>query len=318
MKRMWLVRNTWFVLLAVVIIAGLGLFMITYQVQYNELAVVTTFGRATDESVRSGPGGDDGLHWKWPVPIQAVRHYDARVQLFEDQLEQFQTHDEKSIIVQLYLAWRVDDPLSFFRTLQNFEQARTQLRSLLRDARSQIGKFDFDELTNTDPARLKLAQAELDMRDAIAQKVADQGYGVKIEAVGVKRIILPNETAQKVFATMRSIRTRMAQDARSEGDAQAQTITSKAISDSQRILAFADRRAQDIRGKGDEGAAKHFEPFSVEPDLAIFLDEMKTLKETLAINSTFVVTMDTYPFMRLKDPGVDDAVARDDSQTPSR
>ena len=318
MKRMWLVRNIWLVLLAVVILGGLGLFMITYQVQYDELAVVTTFGKATDESVRSGPDGDDGLHWKWPIPIQSVRHYDARVQLFEDQFEEFQIKDKKVVIVQLYLAWRVDDPLSFYRTLQNFEEARAQLKSLLRDARSQIGKYNFDQLTNTDPAKLKLAQAELDMRDAVAGKVADQGYGVKIEAVGVKRIILPNETAQKVFATMRTIRTRMAQGARSEGDAQAQTITNKARSDSQRILAFAQRRAQDIRAEGDEEAAKYYGQFNEEPELAIFLDEMKTLKETLAINATFVLTMRTYPFMRVKDPGGADAVTRDDSDSSGR
>lgn len=310
-------KNLWIVLLAIVIVVGLALFMITYQVQYNELAVVTTFGKATAESVRSGSDGDDGLHWKWPIPIQSVRRYDARVQLFEDQLEQVQTRDGQAIIVQLYLAWRVEDPLSFFRTLQNFEQAQAELRSLLRDTRS-IGLYTFDELTNADPSRLKLAQAELDMRDAVAQKVADQSYGVKIEAVGVKRIILPNETAQKVFATMRTIRTRMAQGARSEGDAQAQTITNKARSDSQRILAFAQRRAQDIRAEGDEEAAKYYGQFNEEPELAIFLDEMKTLKETLAINATFVLTMRTYPFMRVKDPGGADAVTRDDSDSSGR
>ncbi len=53
--------------------------MVAFQVRFNESAVVTTFGRATENSVLNAPdanGSGVGLTVKPPWPIQDVNRYD--------------------------------------------------------------------------------------------------------------------------------------------------------------------------------------------------------------------------------------------------
>ncbi|MDN4603926.1 MULTISPECIES: FtsH protease activity modulator HflK, partial [Paenibacillus] len=56
--------------LVFVLLGGFLLFNSTYTVQEKEVAVVTTFGKVTNESTQ-------GLHLKWPWPIQSVEKVDA-------------------------------------------------------------------------------------------------------------------------------------------------------------------------------------------------------------------------------------------------
>ena len=58
------------------IIVILVLYMITYQVRFNEVAVVRTFGEITPPDPQTHQSDDvitePGLKWKWPWPIQRV------------------------------------------------------------------------------------------------------------------------------------------------------------------------------------------------------------------------------------------------------
>ena len=72
-------RNT----LTLVIGGLLGLIflalVLTYQVRISEVAVVTTFGKPTEQI--SEPG-QYRPYFKWPWPIQQVHKFDQRVQNF--------------------------------------------------------------------------------------------------------------------------------------------------------------------------------------------------------------------------------------------
>jgi membrane protease subunit HflC len=218
------------------------------------------------------------------------------VQILEDQPEQQQTKDAFSVIVNSYLAWRIARPLDFFRALQNEPAAEAQLLSRLRDAKSIIGEYTFDELTNPDQQKLKLQQIEQGILKRLQDQIDVQKYGIKIEAVGIKRIALPEEVTKKVFARMRATRERLAQRARSEGDAVANGIRSQAQSSADRILAFAKLRAEAIRGEGDLAAAKYYEVFRQNPSFAAYRLQVETLKQTLQHNTTFLLDTQTPPF----------------------
>jgi rod shape determining protein RodA len=60
-----------------------------------------------------------------------------------------------------------------------------------------------------------------------------------------------------------------------------------------RILAFAERRAQTIRSQGDREAAKEYESFAKNEDFAIFLRKVEALKKMLDHNTTFVLSADS-------------------------
>ena len=277
-------------LIGLVVLVVLLANMVTYRVRYNEIVIVTTFGAAKASSVKVGDGERGGLYFRWPWPIEEVaRVYDARVHVLEDRPEEQQTLDKQNIIVNTYVAWKIEDPLAFFRTLNTVDQAERQLRDRLRDARAQIGKYTFNDLTNVTAEVNKLAEAEDLMLQRMQEETSRQAYGVKIESVGIKGVQLAESVSEKVFAVMRSTRLRLAQRARSEGDAAASDLRAKAKSAEKRILAFAERRAADIRAEGEAAAAEYYTKYRGNEELALLLRKLEGLKASFLKNTTFIL-----------------------------
>lgn len=290
-------KNKTSFLFAVAILLVLLAYSAVYQVRFTQTAVVTTFGKADEQTATrnaSADADDSGLYFKWPWPIQEVRLFDKRTQMLEDRLEEQQTRDQKLVVVNAYLAWRITEPLNFFRSLQDVEKAESHLGARLRDCRSVIGDYTLDDLTNTDPAKLKIAEVEQAILKKLTDDLKPQGrstlpLGLMIQSVGIKRIILPAPVTERVFEHMKATRQRLAQNARSEGEAKAADITARANSSREMILAFAERQAQVIRSRGDQAASEYYPVFKQDETLAIFLREMDTARAILPHNSTFFI-----------------------------
>ena len=62
-----------------------------------------------------------------------------------------------------------------------------------------------------------------------------------------------------------------------------------------RILAFANRRAEAIKTEGKVEARSYYEVFKKNEDLAILMAELDALEEILANNTTFVFQSETVP-----------------------
>jgi membrane protease subunit HflC len=282
-------KNSFTMLVGGAITLALLAYTFLYQVRYDQVAVRTTFDKADAASVQNTPG----LKWRLPWPIHKVTHYSKRLQLLEDKLEELQTADGKSVIVRTYLTWRIANPFDFYVTLKDPAEAARQLSSRLREIRGIISRYRLDELVNIDPARLKLAAIEDEAKAALQKSLAASGYGLEVESVGIYRIVLPEATTEKIFETMIKTRERLAENALQEGQAQASAIRSEATSARDRILAFAERRAQTIRSQGDREAAKEYESFAKNEDFAIFLRKVEALKKMLDHNTTFVLSADS-------------------------
>ena len=294
-------KNSFTILLGTIITLSLLSYMFLYQVRYDQVAVRTTFDRADDGSVQDTPG----LKWRLPWPVHKVTHYSKRLQLLEDTVEEIQTADGKSVIVKTYLTWRIVNPLDFYVTLKGPAEAQRQLSSRLREIRGLISRYRLDELVNLDRDSLKLGEIEDLAKQTLETSLVDSGYGLKVESVGIYKIVLPEATTQKVFETMITTRERLSENALQEGQAQASAIRSEAESARERILAFAERRAQTIRSKGDREASKEYQSFAANEDFAIFLRKVEALKKMLDHNTTFVLSADTLGILDWfnRDPG---------------
>lgn len=282
-------KNSFIILVGTALVGLLLAHMFLYQVRYDQVAVRTTFDKADAASVQESPG----LKWRWPWPINKVALYSKRLQVLEDKIEELQTADGKSVIVRTYLTWRIADPLSFYVTLKDPAEANRQLSSRLREIRGLISRYQFDELVNVDREKLKLADIERQAADALGAALEQAGYGIRVESVGIHKIILPESTTQKVFETMIAARERLAENALQEGQAQASAIRSEATSARERILAFAERKAQAIRSQGDREAAVQYESFAKNEEFAIFLRKIEALRKMLDHNTTFVLSADS-------------------------
>lgn len=282
-------KNSFLILVGLILVALLLSHMFFYQVRYDQVAVQTTFDRADEGSVQETPG----LKWRWPWPINKVALYSKRLQVLEDKIEELQTADGKSVIVRTYLTWRISNPLEFYVTLKEPANANQQLSSRLREIRGLISEYQFDELVNVDRDRLKLGAIEQRATEALGAALRQAGYGIEVESVGIHKIILPESTTEKVFETMIAARERLAENALQEGQAQASAIRSEAASARERILAFAERKAQAIRSQGDREAAVQYENFAKNEEFAIFLRKIEALQKMLDHNTTFVLSADS-------------------------
>ncbi|MBU6308606.1 MAG: protease modulator HflC [Planctomycetes bacterium] len=298
-------KNSFTILIGGLIAAALLSYMFLYQVRYDQVAVRTTFDKADAGSVQDTPG----LKWRLPWPIHKVTHYSKRLQLLEDKIEELQTADGKSVIVRTYLTWRIENPLDFYVTLKDPSEAARQLASRLREIRGIISRYRLDELVNLDRDKLKLAAIEDEAKQALEKSLEQSGYGLKVESVGIYKLVLPEATTEKIFETMIKTRERLAENALQEGQAQASAIRSEAKSSRDRILAFAERRAQAIRSQGDREASKEYESFAKNEEFAIFLRKVEALKKMLDHNTTFVLSADSL--------GILDWFNRDPGQAPA-
>lgn len=262
-------------------------YMVAFQVRFDQVAVVTTFDQT--QRILTEPG----LYYRLPWPIQKVQYYPVHTQLHETRLEQTQTLDNKSLVVKAYVNWRIQDPAAFFVNLQTLQAANEKLAPLLSSQLSgTIGRFRVDQLVNTDRQQIQLDQIEAQALAGLRQQLQQLNYGIEAQHVGIRRLLLPQESTEKVFETMRMTRQRLASNARSTGNALAATIKSEADAVKRRILAFAERRAQAIRALGDQEAAQYYGVFRQDESLAVFLRRIETLKAILPHNTTFVLDAD--------------------------
>ncbi len=292
-------RILYFTLGIVLLIFFSGI-LFTFRVNFDEMALVSTFGRATESSVINRNGNQAGLHLKWPWPVQDVFRIDRRFSVLEDRLEQQETKDRHVVIAKAYAVWRVDDPLCFYRTFRSSKDAEAFLQERLRATKAEISRFTFDELTNADPEKLKLDEIQQALLNRMKSDLAVHACGINVASVEISRILLPERITRSVFSRMKQTRQRYAQNARSEGKAIAQGIEAKTNSDKQRILAFAERVAQNIRAQGDAAAAQYYAEYNKNPDFALFLRKLEALEKSLEKNTTFVLDMDSEPFELLK------------------
>lgn len=300
-------RNFTTLLIAAVIVLVLAFYMFFFQVNFDERAVVTTWAKA-EAPVYAEDGTtivennslitEPGIRPKLPWPIQKVYRYPTKVQLLEQELSQLQTSDQNSIVVKTYVTWRIADPYKFFVALENVERAKENIGTQMLNLQGEFSNYRFDQMVNTDPNALALDEIETQIADKLRQTIADLDYGIDIEQVGVRRILFAESTTERVFERMRSTRQRLAASAEQEGENSATAIRSEAERVKGQILSFANAEAERIKAEGVREGTKNYNLFAENPELAIFLSKVDTLKKTLP-GSTLILDANAMQFMDL-------------------
>lgn len=284
------------------------LYMITYTVAYDQTAIITTFGSATEPDPAELEAGKDsgsviqepGLKLKWPWPIQRVETYPTQYQILQDTPEQLQLSDGNTIIINLALTWRISDPLAFDKAHDNYDAAQDKLFAQMRDLRSVISNnYTFDQLVNEDPTKIELDALEEQIADQLADRLDNiqPSWGIEVSKVTVAKLLYTESTAASVNTRMTATQERKAQEIRSQGDSQAAAIVSEAESISKRLKDFADTVASEIETLGREEAnaiLSRYADKGASEDLAIYLRQLEAIEKILANRTTFVLNAKTF------------------------
>ncbi len=286
-------------IIALFFIGAIALYACSFTVRFTETAVRTTFGKASENSVIE----EAGFHWKAPYPFQSVTKYDRRVRIVTTRSETQQTADDFQVVVEAYMTYRVADPLLFFqrfssagdRAQDHYRMAEDNvLRARLRAQLGVTSAYRMAELFTAERGTSKLPELEGRIFDLLSR--GSEGglslaeYGVEVVSVGVDRIVLPEETTQRVVDRMGANRDRLADGYESEGEAQAQSIRAKAEADAEKIRKFASRKAAEIESRGHQEAAPYLAEMASDPQLAVFLQNVEFMRQARAKRATLILS----------------------------
>jgi modulator of FtsH protease HflC len=267
---------------AAVVLASLSL----YTVTETEFALITQFGRPVRTVTQAG------LHAKWF--FQSALRFDKRLRVYNPAPSEFLTRDKKNLVIENYVAWRIEDPSRFVQSVGDVPSAEMRLHDIIWSGLSAaFGNEDLDSLVSTEREKLQ-STALLDAITANSDRAALQQYGLSIEDVRIKRLNLPEQNKQNVFARMRAERGRIAMQYRAEGEEQALSIRANADRQKEEILSTAYKESETIRGKGDAEATRIYgDAYSKNPQFYKLTRTLESYKKILDDKTTIILSSDS-------------------------
>ncbi|HUN25908.1 MAG TPA: protease modulator HflC [Steroidobacteraceae bacterium] len=279
----------------VVIVAAVALYLLltsAFTVSENDLAIRTEFGAIVN--ARYAPG----LHWKFPWD-QVVK-FDRRILTVPHPMETFLTNDNRALIVDFYIKWRVRNPTLYFESTGGSEaSADDRVSDIVKDGiKSVVAQRSLEQIVTAERAAVTGQ-----MFGAASRAVA--ALGIELVDVRVQRIDLPDEVAERVYEQMKQNFAKIANRLRAEGASTAMSIRATADRQRTEIVSDAQRDALRIKGAADAAAADTYaRAYSTNPEFYAFYRSLQAYERSLGkSNDVLVLSPDSEFFKYMKDPG---------------
>ncbi|NTS77476.1 protease modulator HflC [Catenovulum sp. SM1970] len=279
-------------------VVALVLYTMVFVVYEGQRAIVIQFGKVKRDAESATVVYEPGIHLKIPF-IQTVRFLDARIQTMDDEADRFVTSEKKDLIVDSYVKWRIKDFETFYLKTGGGDKLRAEgllKRKINNGLRSEFGTRTISEIVSG--KRDELMQEAMEQT---AESAAD--LGIEIVDIRVKKINLPDEVSNFIFARMRSERHAVAKEHRSEGREKAEFIKADIDAKIAVMLADAERNSRSVRGDGDAQAAKIYaDSYNKNPEFYNFIRSLEAYKKSFqSKNDVLIVKPDSDFFRYMKD-----------------
>ena len=272
-------------LVAILVLLGLTTVFI---VDETEQVVILAFGKPVRTIT------EPGINMKVPFPLQEKIKFDDRLLEYDSPPEEILSRDKKTLIVDNYVRWRIVDPLQFLKTVQAIPTALSRMDDIVySELRRELGTHDMVEIITEN--REKLMEIV-----TFNSNKATLDYGIEVLDVRIRRVDLPAENEESIYARMEAERNRQANKFRSEGEEEAQKIRASTDRDKTIILADAYKEAEGIRGEGDAKAVEVYaNAYSADPKFYEFVRTLDTYKKIIDDKTTLVLPADSRLFKLL-------------------
>ncbi len=282
----------------------------------NQFKLIRQFGRV--DRVVSAPG----LSFKVPF-IESVDTVPKELLIYDLPASDVITSDKKTMIVDSYVLWRVTDPLRFAQTLScSVQNAEGRIDAIVYNAtKNTISNMKQDEVIRSrdgkmtitvDETGTELTGNDLDLSGgkeevieitSLTEEVmgqinhVEEQYGIELVAVEVKKLDLPDDNKQAVYARMISERGNIAAQYTAEGKSEAKMIEN--TTDKEVSIMLSDARAK-AEATVAEGEAEYMRILSgayadpAKTDFYSFVRALDALKESVVgDNKTVILTEDS-------------------------
>ncbi len=316
---------TLFTVIVALAVGALVLSSSAYTIDEAEQGIIVQLGAPV-----GGPITEPGLHFKMPF-IQEVRRFDKRLLSWDGDPNQIPTRGEQFISVDTTARWRIIDPLTFLKSVQNERGATLRLNDILDSVvRDHISAADLVEIVRSkdweiseeDLARAaavsegdteiltkRIASGRQELVQSILEKASVQmpDYGIELVDIRIKRIDYVEAVQQRVFERMIAERQRIAEQFRSEGQGRAAEIDGNTQRQLAQITSEARRKAELIRGEADAEATKVYnEAFGEDPEFFSFFRSLESYSRSVGNKTTLFLGPESDYVRYLRDSSPDE------------
>ncbi|GMG85878.1 protease modulator HflC [Biformimicrobium ophioploci] len=258
--------------LLVVLLALLVIGNSAFIVDEKERAVMLQFGRVVKDDIKPG------LHFKVPL-MHEIRKFDARILTMDSRPQRYLTIEKKAMMVDSYAKWRILDVPTYYTSTGGDPAVAERLlaQRVNEGLRNQFGRRTLHEVVSGERDELMVELTES------LNKVVKPKLGIEVIDVRVKRIDLPEEVSESVYARMTTEREREARDHRAKGNERATIIRAEA--DRQKVVIESEgyRKSEELRGQGDAQAANIYaEAYNKDAEFYRFTRSLTAYRNTFS------------------------------------
>ncbi len=279
---------------AAVVLAAIVAWDVHYVIDESEQGVLTNFGKIVP------PVKQPGLHFKLPTPISVVYKVDRRVRPLMNMKQELITEDQKNVLVDGYLLWRVSDPVRYVEAIRTEANAVKRLGDLYRASVGiVVSNKSRDAFVSLGLQHQDITKASREILDQI-KPVAASDYGIEVVRAGLVEYTLPAANRPSVIQRMISERARIAARYRSEGEERAIGIEAFAINEHEKIMATAHAEATAILGKAEADALETLAAaYRDDPEFYKFIRALDSYDTIIDKNTTLMLPADNELFKYL-------------------
>ena len=252
-------------LIIVVLLVASVLMNSFYELNEDEYAVITTFGKP---SVVSTPG----LKFKWPyiqqkqIVSKATKGftigYDQRTGNSIPAESVMITVDYNFVNVDFYVEYRVTDPVKY---LYNSKDPLNILKMLCQSyIRDTIGLYNVDDVITTGKSEIQSA-----IREKILTRLEQEDIGITLVSITIQDAEPPTREVQEAFKAVETAK-QQAETATNNANKYANEVLPAAEADADEILqqaeAYKAARINEANGQASR-FAKLFEEYSRYPEI---------------------------------------------------
>ncbi len=266
--------------------------MSVYTVDQREYALVFRLGEIV--AVKKEPG----LYIKMPL-LDDLKYFEKRIVTLDwEAPAKFNTSENKYMMVDSFVKWRIIDPAKYYVSIKEGGEAAAEDR--LSKVVNAGFRYEFGKRTVHDVIAGERTAIMDNLRkraDAEARQI-----GIQVVDVRLKRVDYSEEISKSVYDRMISERKRIANQLRSEGAAASEKIRADADKQREVIIAEAFRDAQKVKGDGDAKAAEIYATaFGKNPEFYAFYRSQEAYKNSFKNKSDVMVldpSSDFFKYMR--------------------
>jgi membrane protease subunit HflK len=272
-----------------------------YQLQEDEYAVITTFGKP---SVVSTPG----LKFKLPfiqqktIVSKATTGFSIGYDLGTDETVEDESVmisvDFNFVDVDFYVEYRVIDPIKYLYSSQEPEEILRMLcQSYIRDT---IGLYEVDDVITTGKSEIQAA-----IKEKITKRLEQEDLGIALVNIAMQDAVPPTEEVQQAFKQVETAK-QDAETAINNANKYANEVLPAAEADADEILQQAEAY-KESRIAEAEGQASRFSELYAEYSKFPAITKQRLFYETIS---------DIFPDMKVvilgEDGSVDTVLPLDD------